>query len=205
MSFLSWLSWLPSGFAQNPLGRTRRQRPPAKRRPGRRLRLESLEGRTLMSGLSLTAASVSDLIADINAANTAGGANTITLAAPTTSPYVLTAVNNSTNGPTGLPMIAANDNLTIVGNGDTIERSTAVGALDFRLLAVASGGSLTLENLTLQGGYDATGDGGAICNCGTLVLSGVTVQDNDALGGGGGIYSYLGSVTLEGGTIVQSN
>ena len=71
------------------------------------------------------AATVSDLIADINAANTAGGANTITLTAPTTSPYVLTAVNNTTDGATGLPVIAANDNLTIVGNGDTIERSTA--------------------------------------------------------------------------------
>ena len=92
MSLLSWLSWLPSGFAQNPLGRTRRQRPPAKHQPGRRLRLEPLEGRTLMSGLSLTAATVPALIADINAANTAGGANTITLTAPSTSPYVLTAV-----------------------------------------------------------------------------------------------------------------
>ena len=50
---------------------------------------------------SYTAASVSALIADINAANTAGGANTITLTAPTTSPYVLTAVNNSTDGATG--------------------------------------------------------------------------------------------------------
>jgi predicted outer membrane repeat protein len=167
-----------------------------------------LEGRTLMSGLSLTAATVSDLIADINAANTAGGANTITLAAPTTSPYVLTAVNNSTNGATGLPVIAANDNLTIVGSGDTIERNTAASTPDFRLLAVAGGGSLTLENLTLQGGYDASGyyGGGAIYNQGTLVLNDVTVQQNTALGAGGGIYSSSGSVvTLEGGTIVQSN
>ena len=213
MSFLSCLSWLPSGFAQNRLGRTRRQRPAAKRRPGRRLRLEALEGRTLMSGLSLTAVTVSDLIADISAANTAGGANTITLAAKTTSPYVLTAVNNSTNGATGLPVIAANDNLTIVGNGDTIERNSA-NLTDFRLLAVASGGSLTMQNLTLQGGYSlnvtvyggyAPGAGGAIYNQGTLVLNGVTVQNNSSLGDGGGIYSYDGSVTLEGGTIVQSN
>ena len=101
---------------------------------------------------SYTAATVSALIADITAANAAGGANTITLTAPTTSPYVLTAVNNTTYGATGLPIIAANDNLTIVGNGDTIERSTAAGTPDFRLLCVAGGASLTLENLTLQGG-----------------------------------------------------
>ena len=73
------------------------------------------------------ASSVSELIADINAANNAGGANTITLAANTT--FDLTAVNNTTNGANGLPVISGKmgDNLTIVGNGDTIERSTAAG------------------------------------------------------------------------------
>ena len=72
MSLSSWLSWFPSGLARNPAARTRRQRPPAQRRPGRRLGLEPLEDRTLMSGLSLTAGSVSQLIADINAANSSG-------------------------------------------------------------------------------------------------------------------------------------
>ena len=234
MSLLSWLSSLPSGSARNPAGRTRRQRPPAKRQPGRRLKLERLEGRTLMSGLSLTAATVPTLIADINAANTAGGSNTITLTAPSTSPYVLTAVNNSSvSGVTGLnvnglPVIAAKDNLTIVGNGDTIERSSVTSF--FRLLQVASGGSLTLENLTLQGGHipgfsgsegspnpagpgAVAARGGAIYNQGTLVLNAVTVQNNVAEASlataadaaGGGIFSYFGAVTLEGGTIIQNN
>jgi hypothetical protein len=31
------------------------------------------------------------------------------------------------HGATGLPVIAANDNLTIIGNGDLIERSAAKG------------------------------------------------------------------------------
>ncbi len=145
--------------------------------PALRGTLEHLEDRSLPS--SYSAASTSALIADITAANTAGGSNTITLTAAATAPYVLTAINNSTDGATGLPVIAANDNLTIVGNGDTIERSTASGTPHFRLLAVAGGGSLTLESLTLQGGYDASGyGGGAIFNMGTLVLNGVTVQDN---------------------------
>ena len=47
--------------------------------------------------------------------------------------------------------------MTIVGNGDTIERSTAASTPDFRLLDVARGGSLTLENLTLQGGMERSG------------------------------------------------
>ena len=149
-----------------------------------RLFLEQLDARALPSGY--TPLALSGLIADINAANAAGGANTISLTAPATSPYVLTAVNNTTDGATGLPVIAANDNLTIVGNGDTIERSTASGTADFRLFDVAAGASLTLQNLTLQGGLAAdsgvSAEGGAIDNQGALTLSGVTVQNNIAQG-----------------------
>src|SRR5262249_38725916 len=109
--------WLRSLFA---LGRSAcsptRRSDRAQRRP--RITVERLEERGLPSNYA--AASVSDLIADINAANQAGGSNTITLTAPTTAPYVLTAVDNSTDGTNGLPVIAGKDNLTIVGNGDTI-------------------------------------------------------------------------------------
>jgi hypothetical protein len=198
-----------------------------------RPRLEQLEDRTLPS--NFLAATTADLIADINAANSAGGTNTITLTASTTSPYVLSAENNSTDGPTGLPVITggnakAADNLTIVGNGDTIERSTASGTPAFRLFDVASGASLTLENLTLQNGLafgsGSSAEGGAIYNQGNLILSAVTVQNNVAQGSpggfgcplhecklkpipgrpaaGGGIWSGS-SLTLENGTLVQNN
>jgi hypothetical protein len=175
-----------------------------------------LEDRTLMSNYS--AATVSDLIADINAANQAGGSNTITLVAPATSPYVLTAVNNTTDGATGLPVIAPNDNLTIIGNGDAIQRSTAAGTPAFRLLDVASGASLTLDNLTLEDGLafgaGAAAEGGAVYSQGSLDLNGVTVQNNTAQGqngsgwaagasaAGGGIYSG-GVLTLDDGTTVR--
>src|SRR5262249_14120007 len=59
----------------------RGQRPPA-RRCSFRPTLEALEDRALPS--SYTAGTVADLIADINAANAAGGANTITLNPGTT-------------------------------------------------------------------------------------------------------------------------
>src|SRR5215470_2284151 len=104
------------------------QRPAPQRRRARLL-LEPLEDRALPS--AYTATSVADLIADINAANAAGGSNTITLVAGTT--FTLTAVDNTTDGATGLPVIAANDSLTLVGNGDTIARKTAGGTLAFRL------------------------------------------------------------------------
>jgi hypothetical protein len=178
-----------------------------------RLRVEALEDRTLPS--SYTAASVSDLIADINAANLAGGSNTIALVAGTT--FTLTTVDGTTDGATGLPQIAANDNLTILGNGDTIARSTALGTPAFRLFDVANGASLKLSNVTLQGGLaSGTGtaaEGGAIYNQGVLDLSGVTVQNNVAqginngwvwLGAGGGIYTR-GTLTMEGISQIKNN
>jgi hypothetical protein len=166
---------------------------------------------------SYTAYTASDLIADINAANKAGGANTISPTAPTTHFYTLTAVNNSTNGYNGLPVIAANDNLTIVGNGDRFER-TASRNPGFRFFDVAAGASLTLQNLYLEFGFAQLGRGGAaggaIYNQGALTLSGVHVDKNQADGsgsgafgvpaGGGGIWSN-GSLTLENGTVLGGN
>src|SRR5262249_40188018 len=135
--------------------------------------------------------------------------------------------NNTDNyGATGLPVIAAGGgSLTIVGNGDIIERSTAKGTPPFRLLSVASGASLTLQDLTLQGGLisgtaatypERTASGGGILSLGTLTLTGVTVQNNTARGRdgvnpgeygghafGGGIYS--GGVLTVQDSIIRNN
>src|SRR5262249_21784912 len=97
--------------------------------------------------------------------------------------------------------------ITIQGNGNSwwngniIQRSTAPGTPNFRLFYVSGGmdgelplGKLTLNNLTLTGGFAKGGDGwmgggggmgagGAIFNQGTLILNGVTVWNNQALGG----------------------
>src|SRR5467141_2687286 len=120
--------WLPCGAAG-----TESSKPPRQAAPRRRLRLtlEQLEDRSLPS--NYTAASVSDLIADIHAANLAGGSSAITLVPGST--FSLTAVDNTSDAATGLPVIAANDNLTILGNGDTIARAASA----FRLLDVAAG------------------------------------------------------------------
>jgi hypothetical protein len=136
----------------------------------------------------------------------------------------LSAVNNTTGGPTVLPVITKGDNLTILtangtanpGYGDTIDASG-----NGRLFAVAAGASLTLQNLTLQGGnlfgFGGPAEGGAIYNQGTLVLSKVMVQNNTAVGdgsiispstgqaaAGGGIWSN-GSLTVENSTVFQGN
>src|SRR6516165_5736870 len=112
-----------------------RRSSPRRRRPDYGPPVEALECRTLLTAYA--AATAAQLVADINAANKSGGTNTITLTAPTTSPYVLT---NTPDGANGLPVISRKDNLTIVGNGDTIERSTAAGTPVFRLFDVAGKG-----------------------------------------------------------------
>jgi hypothetical protein len=164
---------------------------------------------------SYTAASVADLIADINAANLAGGSNTITLAAGAT--FTLAAAADKSGD--GLPMIAANDNLSFLGNNDTIQRKPTSTAA-FRLFEVSAGASLTLANLTLQGGL--AGEGGGIYSSGSLTLTGCTVQNNQAIGAdgdrggpggaglGGGIYvaggtANLTNVTLSGNTAQGGN
>ena len=133
---------------------------------------------------------VSDLIAAINAANHAGGVNTINLAPGKT--FTLTAVNNTTDGPTGLPVVAANNSLTIQGNGATITRSTAAGTPAFRLFDLAAGAALTLENLTLANGL-VIGDngqdacGGAILNAAgaSLTVKNSVLRGNQVVGGDG--------------------
>jgi hypothetical protein len=194
------LSWIPRLFA--------RTAPAARKAPARyRPRLEALEDRTLLN--SYLAATAADLINDINLANAAGGANTITLTAPPSSPYTLTAGDNTTDGATGLPVIAAGDNLTIVGNSDTIGRSTASATPAFRLLDVAAGATLTLQGLTLTDGLASgsgvSAQGGAIYSQGALTLNGVTVQNNTGGNGGeglgGAIYVGSGAVTLNNSTL----
>ena len=85
--------------------------------PARRHRLEislaRLECRTLLTVIDVAAGDVSGLIAAINTANADPPGDTITLAANST--YDLTAVNNTTGGANGLPVITAKG-LTIEGD-----------------------------------------------------------------------------------------
>lgn len=155
--------------------------------------IESLETRTLFANFA--AASVADLIAGINAANQAPGPDTITLSVGKT--FTLKTANNPSDGGNGLPLIT--DDLTILGNGDTITRNAAADTPAFRFFDVAAGASLSLKNLTLKGGMvhgtqaatvGPTGflftltsaQGGAILNRGLRNLDTVSLQNNTAQG-----------------------
>jgi hypothetical protein len=147
-----------------------------------RLTVRRLEDRSVPA--DFTAATVGELNAAITAANQTPEADTITLAAGST--FTLTAVHNTPFGPTGLQLVGPTADLTIVGRGATIERSSAPATPAFRLFNVVRGGSLTLRDLTLQGGLaygrDAEAEGGAVRSEGRLTLDHVTARDNVAQG-----------------------
>jgi hypothetical protein len=194
--------WFPSvltrWFRTPQIGRSQQA---GSRRP-LRLTLDQLENR--MVPTTFTASSVADLIADIHAANLQGGDNAIVLTANT--PFTLTTVDNTTDGPTGLPVIAGKGRLTIEGNGDTIARSQVVGTPAFRLLDVAAGAYLTLENLTLQGGLASPEfpEGGAIYTQGTMRIDSCSLSGNSVsgFGNGGAIFNdQTGNLTIAGSTL----
>jgi hypothetical protein len=136
------------------------------------------EDRTLLSGgvPYPTPSTASQLTADFVYVNSNAGSYTITLAANT--PFNFTSADNNTNGANALPVLTGN--ITIVGNGDTLDGSNAV-----RLFDVASSGSLTVENATLTGrsahgnsgaygGNGASAYGGGLYVAGGAVYSGAT-------------------------------
>ncbi len=148
---------------------------------------------------------VGDLIQAIHDANYTGQ-GTIELAAG--GLYTLTEVNNiqyeydppHVVHPNGLPSITGE--ITINGNGAVIERQN--NAPYFRIFYVASGGSLTLNELTVRGSYMEGFKGGAIYNSGALALNKATVSNNSAFYGGG-IYNDGGTVSISESTITNNS
>ena len=153
--------------------------------------LERLEDRKLFAGYAAT--TVAELITAIELSNSSAEADTITL--PARATFSLAAPHNTENGGNGLPRVTGGGGMTIVGSAaatTVIERSGARVPPAFRLFDVAAGASLTLQNLTFQGGLasspltptvpPAPSQGGAVYNAGTLALDGAIVQNNVAQG-----------------------
>jgi M6 family metalloprotease-like protein len=110
------------------------------------------------------------------------------------STYTLTATytgDGDVSTPHGLPAIR--QNIRIIGNGATIQRSAAAS---FQVFHVLAGGELILENLTVQNGA-ATGSGGAVENRGTLRLNNVSLLNNTAAVYGGAVANFGGGVLIQ--------
>ena len=140
------------------------------------------------------------LVAAIHGANANGAATTLVLVADCT--YALSAVDNHTKGPNGLPAITGA--MTIVGNQAVIERSSDPATPPFRLFFVGTTGELTLQDLTIRNGRAGAGapglrgadpilcrggagrNGGGIFNQGNLALTNSALRGNSAGTGGPG-------------------
>jgi hypothetical protein len=193
MSFLSWLR-----NRSRPASVARRHKP-----VGFRPRLETFEDRCVPAGLPYpTAANVSQIIADINYADQAGGTFTMNLKPGVT--FDLKSVNNTTDGPNGLPVIggAKAVDLTILGNGDSIRRLLTTGrggkyTPSFRLFDVAPGASLTLDHVNVTGG---SGTGGAVYNQGSVTVRYSTLWSTAFYNAGDDLYNAGGTVTFNNST-----
>lgn len=136
-------------------------------------------GRASASSNVSCAAGASGLIAAIDAANAAGG-GTISLAKGCT--YQLSGVNNTDpmTGDNALPVVKT----TIAINGS--KGTTIAGDGSARILRVdAPNGNLTLNGLTLTGGFNTFGGGAIFNNEATLTLNSCVVTENAAPAGGG--------------------
>ena len=132
------------------------------------------------------------LINTLVLANLTPASDTITLDAGRT--YQLESTHNSVLQPVGLPTITTP--IVIRGNGAILRRNPVLeceplfGQHSFGLIAVAQGGHLIIENLSLRFGCGR--EGGAVrSNRGRVELYGVSVLDNVAFGGAG-VYSQDG-------------
>lgn len=125
----------------------------------------------------------------ITSANAAGDATTVTLAAAAT--YGLNLCGDDDTNATGDLDSTSVQPLTIDGNGSTIDQNCAGERV---LNTLDSGGSVTLQELTLTGGDDL--DGAALSHSGDAALDGVTVTGNT-----GGVGRVLASP--DGGAILD--
>jgi hypothetical protein len=117
------------------------------------------------------------------------GADVIQL--PPKSTHVFRSTFGNYQGATALPLITSS--ITIEGNGGKISRAT--GKQLARLIAVTNSGDLTLNNLTVSGGFQYSG--GGIFNAGDLTVSSSIVSGNKAIAGAGIYNTATGSLTIE--------
>ncbi len=105
---------------------------------------------------------------------------------------------------TGTPRLTSE--VTIRGNGHTIERSSVAGTPKFRIFWVRPAGDLTIKDTTIRNGFaPLSSDGGGIYNEGKLSLVHSILASNTAEQVGGAIYSGTSATLLLVGSGVESN
>lgn len=127
-----------------------------------------------------TACTLADAITAANTDTATGGcpagSGADTLALPINSTITLSTVNSTVGSlDSGLPLITSD--ITIEGNGTTIERSSVPGTPDFDIFHVNRTGDLTLNQATIRGGST-----GIHVFRGALTLNECTISGNASTG-----------------------
>lgn len=192
-SFRSWLTFASTGL-------------PVRKRQTTYSGIERLEDRVVLSAYSVTSTLDSvdvspgdGVAADANGkatlraavmdANALAGADTITLGAGV---FTMSLPGRGENAAlTGDIDITGNLTIDGAGAGQTILDA----ALLDRFFHVLAGKTLTLRNVTIRNGREASG--GAIQNDGTLVLENVDFTGNSTTTRGGAVYNNTGTLTLQ--------
>jgi hypothetical protein len=215
---MRFLTWLRSENRPRPAER-RRGQGSSRKQATARPRLEILEGRRVLSTLTVT-----------SSLDTAGAVRPgdgtlrgeILAAAPSGDTIVFDSTLNGQTITLGGSQLEINKNLTIQGPGAgmlTIEGYSPLFGVGSRLFKVDAGANVAISGLSVEGGqgvasyysidsYD--GYGGGILNLGTLALDGCNVAGNTTGGRpsgfglrGGGIYND-GTLTLSGCNVTQN-
>jgi hypothetical protein len=85
---------------------------------------------------------------------------------------------------------------------DIIDGGYTSGGTDgCQILSIASGSTVTIENLTLQKGYSNYGGGIYIKSSNCIIKEGTVITGNTATSNAGGIDNEGGTITINGGTI----
>ena len=167
--------------------------------------LMCMSGAAQSATFNISGGNVASLISAINTCNTNNEDDTINLTAHAT--YSLTAVNNSTDGPNGLPVIRSDNNhsLLINGNGATISRSSASGTPEFRLLYVDTDPqrmlhtrSITLSRVILKNFSLSGSDEGVAVHLetGVININDCSFINNHFDGNRAALYHHAESLTL---------
>ena len=154
---------------------------------------------------NIPSGNVTALIDAINTANSNEESDTINLASGS---YVLTSVDNDTDGPNGLPSITSE--IFIIGSGkdSTVIKRDIHNKLRFRIFHINSfSGVVNIEGLAVKGGNTDGWDGGGIFNNGHLILENTIISKNSDDGGsfGGGIFNNADGTMIIKNSVIAEN
>ncbi|MCB8947300.1 MAG: CSLREA domain-containing protein [Ardenticatenaceae bacterium] len=106
----------------------------------------------------------------------------------------------------GLGQLNVSKTITLIGQGANATSTVIDGNNALRLFNISSG-TVTFNNLTLQNGQPASGNGGAILTSGSasITLDNAIVRNSETAGNGGGIFLAGGTLAILNGSEVSGN